>query len=131
MIEIKDSSYLFEVRRDIDSIGEQCGDPMLFNSILEGVNNKTKFLFAGCGGFFVLMPVMFQGSPYVSIIAVSSKKGFCFTRMFKFAKERLADIEGKGLFFSTANKKLERVAKKLDWSYRGRRGLVTDWLIKV
>lgn len=131
MIEIKDSTYLFEVRKDIDEIGEQCNDPDLFLSILDGVNNRTKFVFAGCGGFFVLMPIVFQGYPYISIIVVSSKKGFCFTEMFKFGKARLADIGGKGFLFSTANKRLERVAKKLDWSYRGRRKGVTDWLIEL
>lgn len=131
MITIKGPDFLPTVKADIDKVSVECNEPSLYADILNGVKSKSMFVFSGCGGFFVLKPVYFYGVPYVSIMMTCSSEGKALSEMLFFAKARSVDIGAKGFLFSTANKRLERVAKRLGWKYRGKRGGVTDWLIKI
>ncbi len=126
-----DYKFIETVKSDIDEVSDKCNEPSLYADILNGVKNKRMFAFAGCGGFFVLMPIYFYGAPYVNIMMTCSSNGKALNEMLSFAKDRAREIEAKGFMFSTANEKLERVAKRLGWTYRGKRGSVTDWLIKL
>jgi hypothetical protein len=130
-IKLADSRVIELAKEDIESISVDCNEPSLYSDILNGVKNKRMFAFSGAGGFFVLMPILHQEKPHVCVMAAVSKKGLCFSKMLSFAKERTKEIGGVGLFFSTGNKKLELVAGKLGWKYRGRRGVVSDWLIEL
>lgn len=131
MIKLTDSNFIETVKADIEAVSVKSNEPSLYADILNGVKAKRMFVFSGCGGFFVLKPVLFRESPYIAIIMASSKDGKIFGEMFRFAKDRASDIGANGFFFSTANEKLERVAKRLGWVYRGKRGCLTDWLIEL
>ncbi|AUR95290.1 TMhelix containing protein [Vibrio phage 1.205.O._10N.222.51.A7] len=131
MIKLTDSNFIETVKADIEAVSVKSNEPSLYDDILNGVKVKRMFVFSGCGGFFVLMPIYFYGAPYVNIMMTCSNKGKALNEMLSFAKDRAREIEAKGFMFSTANERLERVAKRLGWTYRGKRGSVTDWLIKL
>ncbi|CAL9956331.1 hypothetical protein VPHK250G1_0016 [Vibrio phage K250 g1] len=131
MIMMTDYKFIETVKSDIDEVSDKCNEPSLYADILNGVKNKRMFAFAGCGGFFVLMPIYFYGVPYIHVMIACSSKGRVFTDMLGFTKDRAKDIDAKGIFFSTSNERLERASKRFGWGYRGRRGCVTDWVIKL
>lgn len=131
MIQIVGPDFIETVKTDIDEVSVKSNEPSLYTDILNGVKAKRMFAFSGCGGFFVLMPISFYGAAYVSVVMARSRQGECFGEMAKFARARAKEIGAKGFMFSTANKKLERVARKKGWIYRGKRGCMTDWLVKM
>lgn len=131
MIELSGVECVKRYKEEIEQIAIDCDDSELYGKVINGVTNKTMFAFTGDVGMFVLMPIVYQGSRYVSIIVVASNSGKCFTDMLSFASERALEIDAVGMFFSTANKRLHKVSSRLGWIYRGKRGDVYDWLISL
>lgn len=131
MIELSGVECVELNKGEIEKIAQDCDDLELYEKVHSGVSSGRMFAFKSEGGLFVLMPIIYQGSRYISIIVVVSNNGKCFTDMLSFAKDRAREIDAEGMFFSTANKRLHKVSSRLGWIYRGKRGDVYDWLISL
>ncbi len=115
----------------IKEIALSVGMPSLTDKIIKECNNGDAFLFDYDDCFIVLKTRVIDDCPCVHIECAYSERPNGFAIGYKFVSARAEEIGARYITFSTANKALERMAKKCGWAKTNVDGDLSSWIIEL
>lgn len=118
-------------KRKVRGMAEQIGDCGLADRIISECQNGTAFLFEYDDCFIVLKVREVDGCLCVHIECAFSERDNGFSFGYDFVSKRAAEIGARYVTFSTANKKLEKMASRQGWAKLDQGEVLSSWIIEL